>query len=133
MVRSGDIALLWYPFGNTQQSSFKKRPVLILNKAGAGDDQAISCVMITGSEARIKNPRPGDIPVLDWQAYGLAKESVVRPARFWSAEESDVVKVIGKASPQFTAEVRAAVARILGVPVQATVAFPAPTAGTDGP
>jgi hypothetical protein len=104
MVRSGDIALLWFPFGSSQSSSFKKRPVLILNKSGTGDDQAVVCTMITGSADRIENPHPGDIAVLDWQAFGLAKESVVRPARFWSAEESDVDKVIGKATPEFPSE-----------------------------
>lgn len=115
MVRSGDIALLWFPFGSSQASAFKKRPVLVLNKSGTGDDQAVVCAMITGSADRIANPRPGDLPVLEWAAFGLAKESVVRPARFWSAEESEVDKVIGKASPEFTAEVRASVARIIGI------------------
>lgn len=115
MVKSGDIALLWYPFGSAQQSSFKKRPVLVLNKTGSGDNQAVTCVMITGSLTRIATPHAGDIPVLDWEKYGLAKESVVRPARFWTAEESDVVKVIGRADPAFTAQVRAAVAKIIGI------------------
>lgn len=115
MVSSGDIVLLWVPFGSTQLNSFKKRPVLVLNKSGTGDDQIVACVMITGSADRVANPRPGDIPITDWQGFGLAKESVVRPARFWSAEERDVVKTIGKATPQFTALVRDAVARSIGI------------------
>lgn len=115
MVRSGDIALLWFPFGSQQQSAFKKRPVLVLNKAGSGVDQAVVCVMITSSADRIANPRGGDIPIVDWQAYGLAAASVVRPARFWSAEISDVNRVIGKADAAFTAAVRTAVAQMIGI------------------
>lgn len=115
MVRAGDIALLWFPFGRRQASEFKQRPVLILNKSGSGDDQAVVCVMITSSADRIANPRPGDIPVIDWQAYGLALPSVVRPARFWSAEATDVSRVIGHAAPEFTAQVRTAVGRFIGI------------------
>lgn len=115
MVRSGNIALLWFPFGSTQQVIFKKRPVLVLRKSGSGDDQAVVCVMITGSADRVANPRSGDIVIEDWQAFGLAKASVVRPARFWSAEQRDVDRVIGQASPEFIALVRRRVADIIGI------------------
>lgn len=115
MVRSGDIALLWFPFGSQQQSAFKRRPVLVLNKSGTGDDQAVVCVMITGSADRIRNPRDGDIPVTEWESYGLAAASVVRPARFWAAEVSDVNRIIGKADPVFTTAVRKAVGEVIGI------------------
>lgn len=115
MVTAGDVALLWFPFSNEESGKFKKRPVLVLNREGFGDDQAVSCVMITGSEARVARPHAGDIPIPDWQRYGLARESVIRPARFWSAEDRDVYRVIGTADAAFTDRVRAEVARIMGV------------------
>lgn len=114
MVARNDVALLWYPFSNQESGKFKKRPVLILNRDGHGDDQALACVMITGSASRVANPHAGDIRIPDWRRYGLDRESVVRPARFWSAEDRDIAMVIGQADPEFTDRVRAEVVRLLG-------------------
>ncbi|NSX37824.1 type II toxin-antitoxin system PemK/MazF family toxin [Pseudarthrobacter oxydans] len=115
MVRSGSVALLWFPFGPDQTAPFKKRPVLVIHKSGSGPEQCVVCVMITGSEQRLANPHPTDLSIPEWSAVGLAKESVVRTNRFWGAEESHVERVLGQAPPEFTAEVRGMVAKAIGV------------------
>jgi hypothetical protein len=86
---------------------------LILNRVAFGYDQALVSVMITGSLERVARPFPGDIPIPNWQQSGLAKPSVVRPARFWSAEDRDVDRVIGRADPGLLAAVRTAVVGVV--------------------
>jgi mRNA-degrading endonuclease toxin of MazEF toxin-antitoxin module len=115
-VRSGSIALLWFPFGPNQDEPYKKRPVLVISKSGSGSDQCVACVMITGSARRLAALASTDVQIEDWEASGLARESVVRTNRFWGAEASHVVRVLGQASPELTAKVRESVGKAIGLP-----------------
>lgn len=115
MVRSGSVALLWFPFGPNESAPFKKRPVLVVHKSGTGAEQCVVCVMITGSEQRLRNLQATDLLVPDWSQAGLAKESAVRTNRFWGAEASHVERVLGQAPPEFTAKVRTMVGQAIGV------------------
>ncbi|NYD87761.1 mRNA-degrading endonuclease toxin of MazEF toxin-antitoxin module [Cellulomonas oligotrophica] len=87
-----------FPFSSAEPSGsqYKRRPALVLNAVGSGADEAIVFVMVTGSAARLASPSASDIPVRDWQAVGLARESVVRTRRIWTGQKRDVVRAIGR-------------------------------------
>jgi mRNA-degrading endonuclease toxin of MazEF toxin-antitoxin module len=115
LVSVGDVALVKFPFSATEDPPFKQRPVLVLAVVGVPPDQAILCAMITENERRVRRLGPGDALVSDWAGSGLAKPSVVRTRRIWSAEERDVAKVIGRCGAALVADVRTELARLLGL------------------
>ncbi|MFI8528244.1 type II toxin-antitoxin system PemK/MazF family toxin [Promicromonospora sukumoe] len=97
-VNPGDVVLLPFPLDSEAEEPYKKRPVLVVGAEGRGPDEALVVVMVTGNPHRYARPRPGDVPLSDWQSVGLARESTVRSRRFWSAESAHVVHRIGAVS-----------------------------------
>ncbi len=51
--------------------------------------------MVTGNRQRFTRPRGGDIRIEEWEAVGLAKASVIRTRRLWTAESRDVIRALG--------------------------------------
>ena len=105
-MKAGDVALVGFPFSGRASVSFKKRPVLVLCTFGAVPDEVVWTVMITGSLQRVETPGPGDIAMVEWQAAGLAKASVIRTRRVWTAEQRDVLLRIGQVSTKLLDTVR---------------------------
>lgn len=101
----GDVALVWFPFSRAEEQPYKKRPVLVLNALGDGADEAVVCVMVTGNEARWRNPGRSDVPLADWRSYGLAKESIVRTRRIWTGQSRDFERVLGTVDDRTLASV----------------------------
>lgn len=99
MVTAGDVALVEFPFSRRETPSFKRRPVLVLNAFGSPPDQVVWVVMITSNARRVNRPGPGDIPIGDWASIPLAAPSIIRSRRVWTAEQRDVVKVVGHDPP----------------------------------
>ena len=76
-MKSGDVALVGFPFSGHVSVTFKKRPVLVLCTFGTVPDEVVWTVMITGSAHRVTTPGPGDFLIEEWSAVGLAKASVI--------------------------------------------------------
>lgn len=109
MVERGTVALAYFPFSAAESQPFKKRPVLVLGSSGVGLSEVVVIAMITGSQARINSPGPGDLLIADWQECGLAKESLVRSRRFWAAEERDLAQTLGTAPAPLVDQVAATI------------------------
>lgn len=112
MVTPGDLALANFPFSESATVIFKRRPVLVVAAEGSVPNQAIWVAMVTGNSQRFLRPQPGDIRVAEWEGL-LDKESVVRTRRVWTAEQRDIVRVLGPVLPETLAAVRAEIADVL--------------------
>lgn len=107
--------LVWFPFSRSEPEPYKKRPVLVLSASGAGPDRAVLVAMITGNARRVVRPGPGDVVISDWQQAGLAKPSVVRTGRLWTAEERDFEgTVLGTVAAAVLPRVRQHVTALVG-------------------
>lgn len=113
MVATGDVALARFPFSEHEVVTYKLRPVLVLALHGDGVDQAVWLMMITGNARRFLRPSVTDVPLPEWRAMGLAKESVLRTTRVWTAEARDIERVIGAAPHEVTVEARESVRQAL--------------------
>lgn len=107
-MQAGDIALVNFPFSYTEATPYKKRPVLILGSRGrsGAPDEAILVAMITGNAQRFVDPHADDVPISDWAACGLLRESACRTTRLWTAQSRDFDRRIGSVSPETLAIVR---------------------------
>ncbi|WP_189237792.1 type II toxin-antitoxin system PemK/MazF family toxin [Planomonospora parontospora] len=89
------MGLLWFPFSRNEPQPYKKRPCLILAMTGVVPDQAILVAMITGNPSRAQTPGPADVVIQNWQGAGLLKASTVRSRRLWTAEDRDIIRILG--------------------------------------
>jgi mRNA-degrading endonuclease toxin of MazEF toxin-antitoxin module len=95
----GDIVLAWFPFSKNETEPYKKRPVLVLSHVGLSEDEAIGLVMITGNEKRFASQGAGDVRIDQWRESKLAKDSVIRARRVWTATRQDLAGSLGKLTP----------------------------------
>lgn len=109
---AGAVASVAFPFSESEDEPFKRRPVLILGSAGTGANAAILVAMITSNPRRVKTPGRFAVLIEDWEAAGLDKPSVVRVGRLWTAEPRDFRGVRGSVSPDVLAEVRERITRL---------------------
>ncbi len=87
----GDVVLVAFPF--TDQRGTKKRPAVVVSSQLFHRSRADLLLMaITG---RLSAGRPGDLEVLDWQAAGLLKPSLVKPI-VATLEQGLVLKKLGR-------------------------------------
>ena len=90
----GDVVLVAFPFTNLQ--AVKKRPAVIISRQGyqrSHDD--VILMAVTG---QIKSELAlGESLLLDWQAAGLVKPSMLKPL-IATLEQRQVVGVLGKLS-----------------------------------
>jgi mRNA-degrading endonuclease toxin of MazEF toxin-antitoxin module len=95
----GDIVLAWFPFSRHEPEPYKRRPVLVLSHIGLDEDEAIGLVMITGNEERFRSRGAGDVRIDRWADCMLAKESVIRTRRVWTARWRDLAGSVGRLAP----------------------------------
>lgn len=105
MVTPGELVLVYFPFSVAEAEPFKQRPVLVVNEVRDGDTTVLFA-MVTANSRRFENPRPGDVPLEDWQACGLAAASVVRTRRIWTGERRDIIRAIGRVPAPVLDQVR---------------------------
>ncbi len=117
--RRGDVLLLPFPF--TDLSAAKRRPVVVLStdayNAGRAD------VIVAAITSNVSGRQPGDCPVTDLSAAGLAKPSVVKIV-VGTIERSQVLRQLGSLSAGDLDAVAQAVADALGLPAQPPDAQP---------
>lgn len=87
----GDIVLVPFPF--TDQSTTKKRPAIIVSSQVYNRERPDVIIMAVTSQARPENNL--DVPVIDWQAAGLLKPSVVKPV-IATIEKTLIVRRLGR-------------------------------------
>lgn len=86
-LRFGDIVLLKFPF--TDGTTYKRRPVLIINDFNDGD--VIVC-RITSQIYKTKN----DIYIDDWEKSGLKLPSVIRVHKIATLEKDMAEIIMGR-------------------------------------
>lgn len=106
----GDVVLIPFPF--TDQSGIKKRPAVIVSSSGYNTDRRDVVIMAITSQIR-QQPGFGEALVLDWQAAGLIKPSVLQPV-FATIEQSLIVRTMGVLSHADQRAVRDILARVIG-------------------
>ncbi len=99
LLSPGDIVLAYFPFSRHEPQPYKKRPVLVLSHLGLNEDEAVGLVMITGNAQRFQSQGAGDIRIDEWQQCQLAKHSVIRTRRVWTARRADLAGAVGKLTP----------------------------------
>jgi mRNA interferase MazF len=88
----GDIVLVPFPF--TDQTGSKKRPAVVVSSAAYHRERADLILMAVTSQAR-KVAGIGEIPILDWRAAGLLKDSILKPILF-TAERLLILRKLGQ-------------------------------------
>src|SRR5579864_9547976 len=98
----GDVVLV--PFLFTSQDASKKRPAIIVSGRAYNAIKPDVVVIAVTSQ-----PRPtsalGEVPINDWQAAGLIKPSVIKPA-FATVEQSLIIRRLGTLGPADQAALR---------------------------
>jgi len=72
----GDIVLVPFPF--TDQSSFKKRPAVVVSSPAYNRDRPDIIILAVTSQMAAP-PQIGSFLIKDWQAAGLLMPSVAKP------------------------------------------------------
>ena len=105
--RQGDVLLVPYPF--TDQSGSKQRPSVVVS--GDVYNQAHPDVILAPITSQIRHT-PDEVSLVNWQAAGLLKPSVVKPI-LSSFDVRLVRRKLGALSASDLARVRALFARVL--------------------
>jgi len=106
----GEVVLVPFPF--TDQSGAKKRPAVIVSSNHYNASRRDLIIMAITSQVR----QPlgfGEAPITDWQAAGLIKPSVLKPA-VTTIEQSLVVRSMGTLSVADLRILREAIAQSIG-------------------
>ncbi|MBC8262550.1 MAG: type II toxin-antitoxin system PemK/MazF family toxin [Anaerolineales bacterium] len=108
--RQGDVLLVPYPF--TDQSGSKQRPSVVVS--GDAYNQTHPDVILAPITSQIMRT-PDEVSLVDWQAAGLVKPSVVKPI-LSSFDIRLVRRKLGALSVSDRTRVRALFARVLDLP-----------------
>ena len=85
----GDVLLVRLGYSN--QTSAKRRPVIVLRDVGDAD---VVVLPVTSQAGRVAY----DVPLADWREEGLKLPSVVRTEKLATVEKSVVVRALGRLS-----------------------------------
>jgi len=106
----GDIVLVPFPF--TSQTTSKKRPAVIVSNARYNQSRPDVVVMAITSQIR-SAALAGEAVVINWQAAGLLKPSVVKPV-FATLEQTLVLRRLGSLGSDDLQTLGRAIAETLG-------------------
>ena len=106
----GDVVLVPFPF--TDQSGAKKRPAVIVSSSGYNASRRDLVIMAITSQVRAPLGF-GEAHVVDWQAAGLIKPSVLKPV-FATIEQVLVVRTMGKLSAADLRALRDMLGQVIG-------------------
>lgn len=87
----GDIVLVPFPF--TDQTTFKKRPAVIVSSNAYNQNRPDIVIMAVTSQSH-SSGYFGDVRIQKWQQAGLLKPSVIKPI-LTTVEKSLVIKKLG--------------------------------------
>jgi mRNA interferase MazF len=106
----GDVVLVPFPFAD--QSGAKKRPAVIVSSSGYNINRRDLVIMAITSQVR----QPlvfGEALVVDWQAAGLIKPSVLKPV-LTTIEQGLVVRALGALSVADLRTLRETIGQVIG-------------------
>ena len=106
----GDVVLVPFPF--TSQAASKQRPAVIVSSLVYNQAKPDVVLMAITSQFR-PSPALGEVWLQDWQAAGLLKPSAVKPV-LATLEQALVIRQLGTLQPADQADLRNALARIIG-------------------
>lgn len=106
----GEVVLVPFPF--TDQSGVKKRPAVIVSSGGYNLNRRDIVIMAITGQVRIPLAF-GEAMVVDWQAAGLIKASVLKPV-FTTLEQGHVIQIIGALSASDQQQLREVMAVVIG-------------------
>ncbi len=92
----GDVVLVPFPF--TDQSSAKRRPAVVVSSRAYNRRRPDVIVLAVTSQAR-PTASPGEALVVDWQAAGLLKPSVLKPLLL-TVQRGLVLRRLGRLTPK---------------------------------
>ena len=105
----GDVVLVSFPFTNMQTA--KRRPAVIIHSPAYHDRPDVILMAIT---SQVRQPlAAGEALLLDWQAAGLAKPSVLKPL-IATLDKEQIVKTLGQLSPADRKRLAGVLDNILG-------------------
>ena len=90
--RFGDVVLVPFPF--TDQTASKKRPAIVVSSE-AYHSQRMDLVLIAVTSQIKPTQTFGEVTILDWQAAGLLKPSLIKPV-LMTVENDLVIKPLGR-------------------------------------
>jgi mRNA interferase MazF len=106
----GDVVLVPFPF--TDLSGTKKRPAVVASSDNYNSSRRDIVIMAMTSQVRLPLGY-GEAMVVDWQAAGLVKESVLKPV-FTTIEQGLVLRVLGHLSADDSKALREVVGNVVG-------------------
>ena len=109
-LRFGDVIVVPFPF--TDQTATKKRPAVVISSDAYQRERRDIVLMAITSQVRAA-PTVGEIAVLQWQAAGLLKPSVIKPI-IATIEASLVQRRLGHLANDDESSLRRALAAVLG-------------------
>jgi mRNA interferase MazF len=100
-------AVLVLPFPYSDRLAEKRRPALVVSRAGLQREHGVIWVaMITSAGGR---PREGDVVIPDSKRAGLPAPSLVRPVKLATIEPARVLRVAGAVTPSLLKRVLAVI------------------------
>jgi mRNA interferase MazF len=107
----GDIVLVPFPF--TDQTGSKKRPAVVVSSASYHRERADLILMAVTSQVR-KSLGIGEMPILEWKAAGLLKNSNLKPILF-TAKRPLIERKLGQLGEGDRASLRRSLSMILEI------------------
>jgi len=100
----GDIVLIKFPF--TDNTTFKKRPALIIKDTNDGD------VIVCRITSKLYKT-PYDVEIKEWTEYGLKLPSVIRVHKLASLEKTMIDFKFGEINSVLIGKVIAAISKLI--------------------
>jgi mRNA interferase MazF len=105
----GTVILVPFPF--TDQSSFKRRPAVVVSSAAY--HRARSDLVLMPITSQLRNGAFGDVFLQDWQVAGLLAPSAIKPV-LATFHRNLVIKPLGSLSTRDQVSLRSRISELIG-------------------
>jgi mRNA interferase MazF len=109
-LRFGDVIVVPFPF--TDQTTIKRRPAVVVSSERYNRERPDLILMAITSQMR-PTPTVGEVAVVQWQAAGLLKPSVIKPL-ITTIEATLVIRQLGALVADDQKALRQALAAVIG-------------------
>ncbi len=109
-LRFGDVIVVPFPF--TDQTTIKRRPAVVISSDRYNLERPDLILMAITSQLR-PTPTVGEVAVVQWQAAGLLRPSVIKPL-ITTIEATLVIRQLGALVADDQKSLRQALAAVIG-------------------